>query len=783
MTNTANKIRFQVETQRVLEILSNEIYDSPYALMRENIQNAYDAILMRKSLEPNFIGEIKIKINSNIIKISDNGIGMEENVLRENFWKAGSSGKRGNALAEKAGVIGTFGIGAMANFGVCEKLEVITRPINSKTVYKTIAERDKLSISEDCIELYVITDESIDVGTTLIAYMDKQSLINYEGARNYLDSYILYLPIKVEINGINCSQKQYKEEYFNTKDTSILLNFTSQIDDSNFKYRIQGILTKNNSIKVQVDNISWQNNQISGELVLEQGKGHLMGLRNFFGMAPVPISQTYNLGGIVNLSILQPTAGREALSRESISFVNSLIISIEKVISEQIADTELIDKNQYFLNYIVKHNRYDLAKNINILLKPADINIALKEITTLRNEKRLRYYSGNDSTLIQMHANENTNLLVLSQSNPRRRIQQNFLSKERVEPVNDNVQIIKEYSRSELEISESAILFRMISILTDDYFLQNCNVYFAEISHQIPLMVKNENGTVNIYLSKETSTINQLKQTYHNAYEIFTSFLKDFIRNHIYSKIAQFVPSSTRQGADALQKILSKNKELYKYEFNEQGEIESLLSDYLRGDISLSDVLKQSKTITKTHSQRFSKNQVGTIENELPDIVHDNGEQIEPQPTSQTDISIIAYPPILRLDSETTKKLITTSEQRKELNFFKMFIGLSDQLYKKDKDFFLEPHTTKIIWGGHKVVYIFSHVSSRLTLYYDIELKGKLKDETIGGGAISTTTIVTGNRIFIPVPDNLESSFYIDKGKKEFYIRYDLIFESTESEQ
>ena len=42
-----NKIKFQVETKRILEILSNEIYDSPYALLRENIQNAYDAVLMR----------------------------------------------------------------------------------------------------------------------------------------------------------------------------------------------------------------------------------------------------------------------------------------------------------------------------------------------------------------------------------------------------------------------------------------------------------------------------------------------------------------------------------------------------------------------------------------------------------------------------------------------------------------------------------------------------------------------------------------------------------------
>lgn len=44
---TKERIAFDVETSRVLEILSSEIYDSPKAFLRENVQNAYDAVLMR----------------------------------------------------------------------------------------------------------------------------------------------------------------------------------------------------------------------------------------------------------------------------------------------------------------------------------------------------------------------------------------------------------------------------------------------------------------------------------------------------------------------------------------------------------------------------------------------------------------------------------------------------------------------------------------------------------------------------------------------------------------
>ena len=84
-------IVFEVETSRVLEILSSEIYDSSYALLRENIQNAYDAILMRKTADRNgqWLAQIAVSLDGQSLSIADNGIGMTEEVLRNNFWKAG----------------------------------------------------------------------------------------------------------------------------------------------------------------------------------------------------------------------------------------------------------------------------------------------------------------------------------------------------------------------------------------------------------------------------------------------------------------------------------------------------------------------------------------------------------------------------------------------------------------------------------------------------------------------------------------------------------------------
>ena len=151
---TTDQIKFEVETQRVLEILSREIYDSPLALLRENVQNAYDAVLMRCARDDAGLatGRIDITLQGSLLRIKDNGIGMTEEVLRNNFWKAGSSGKR-TQLASKAGVIGTFGIGAMANFGIATKLELTTRSKESPHTLTSVALRETLSIAEECITL------------------------------------------------------------------------------------------------------------------------------------------------------------------------------------------------------------------------------------------------------------------------------------------------------------------------------------------------------------------------------------------------------------------------------------------------------------------------------------------------------------------------------------------------------------------------------------------------------------------------------------------------------
>lgn len=144
-------IPFNVQIDRVLDLLCSQIYDSPLSLLRENVQNAYDAILQRRHKDSNFKNpEIRITIDGHTLSIYDNGIGMDDKGLKSHYWTAGSSGKN-NPEARAAGVVGTFGVGAMANFGVCTELKVESRLYGTDITWTSGVKKADLSLTNNCI--------------------------------------------------------------------------------------------------------------------------------------------------------------------------------------------------------------------------------------------------------------------------------------------------------------------------------------------------------------------------------------------------------------------------------------------------------------------------------------------------------------------------------------------------------------------------------------------------------------------------------------------------------
>jgi molecular chaperone HtpG len=763
-------IVFQVDTTRVLTLLTKDIYDSPLAMLRENVQNAYDAVRMRFArkgpLEAG--GRIDIRIAGLEVTVTDNGVGMTEEVLRSNFWKAGSSGKN-SAAARQSGVVGTFGIGAMANFGVCDSLVVETRAEGSDVVLRSSAEKASLRIGEECIALAPVK-AARDIGTTVTATLDAAYPITVDRARAYLDPYVSLLPVPVRLNDTVISGATPEAKLRTAGRTFSALAMTPLNDNiCGGDFAIQ--VDTNGQVLVLVSNISLSGGAVEGGMALLQSGGQLMGLRSRFGLAPVPTIGTYQFGGFADLSFLQPTAGREALSRETIEHVTRLIGLAERAASELVAKTTWADKNTGFLQWILIHTRSDLADRVCIHSLPDDVEVELGDVQQKTKRRTVHYYTGNDRHVLNTFANERSTLLQVSPNNPRRTIQLRRLRELGIEQVPDTAQVTHVYAGSELSAAEASVLVKIASVLREDYLVVDAEVAFADISHGVTLLPQAiSGGRLRLYVARSSPLLPPLLEFYARAYDVFGQFMKDFVRVNVYPNVQQFVPSSTRGGVDALRKLLQRNRELFRYEETDRGDLEGLLGEYLRDKAKLTDVIQAARSAARTHTQTVYREQVGRLESIVPDVT-----QSPVVRSTEEGAELTASPPIIRDDVSSDLKILTTDEKHPQLNGFTMLLGLSDRLMQTEAEFFRRPHTTRILWGGHRVVYIFTEPTGGLSLYYDIELREPIDLSKTSGGMFPTTTLITKKRIFVPVPDALAEEFRIDDGPKEFFVRFDIL--------
>ena len=765
--STRERIAFNVETSRVLEILSSEIYDSPYAFLRENVQNANDAILMRCQAEDLRLEDrrIEITVKDDKLTVFDDGIGMSEEVLRSNFWKAGSSGKK-SELARRAGVIGTFGIGAMANFGICTLLRVETRYYQSDTTLISWAKREDLNIAQECVELERIFDKR-EAGTLIIAELDPSQNINAAAACAYLKQYVRFLPIPVSVNNDIISQEAFEDTVANRSEGFQTVASRPASRDA-FTVTLDISVNDQNRILARARDISLHGNQIAGKVFLVQQDGSILAYRNLFGLAPVPVSSHYGLSGFVNLDILTPTAGREALSRESVQHIAKLVELIEAEASVIISNTDAADANRQFQEYIRSRRLTHLAHKVKVFVRPAEEMIALGDVKEYEQEKNKYYYTGRDPEILQRFAHPQANLFHVSRENPRRTLQTQYLSKIAGLSKVPEQTFVEKIPRLDLTLEEAMFLLRLRVVLLDDYLMPNIDIAFARISHGVAVHVEPKDDVLYISIERSSPAVATVTEVYRSARDVFDGFVKDFVREHIYPHIRSHVPSSTKQGRDALYRRLKANKELFRLEEGDYGAIEALLSDYLTGTVGFDEVLRNAGNRTSSQRQRLSNEQIGTLENEFPDI-------IEPSGMSESADEFLPMPPILRTDIASTMKVLTVERQYPRLNNFQMFLSVSDSMFKREGDFLRWPHTTKLIWGAHRVIHIFTDEIGEMSLYYDIELKTPLETEQTGGQMLATTTIVTKNRIYVPVPKLLETAFQVTDGTKEFFIRFDTI--------
>lgn len=159
----------------LLKLLVNPLYgNNPAFAVRELLQNSIDAC-QERMIHGGGKGKIEINIdteNKQFI-ITDNGIGMSEDVLINYYLVAGSSYRKSDNWKDtymnddgsiKICRIGKFGIGVLATFLIGNEIEVITRYLNDEKGYCFTLNKNKNSALD-------VERTNNEIGTTIKIHM------------------------------------------------------------------------------------------------------------------------------------------------------------------------------------------------------------------------------------------------------------------------------------------------------------------------------------------------------------------------------------------------------------------------------------------------------------------------------------------------------------------------------------------------------------------------------------------------------------------------------------
>lgn len=206
----AKKGGISVSTENIFPVIKRWLYSDKDIFMRELVSNACDAITKHSRLvslaqADEFSGEYRVDVavskKAKTIRISDNGVGMNEEELDRYINQIALSGAldfiakyegaENPEGSEKSGIIGHFGLGFYSAFIVADKVEIETKSFaGGKAVHWVCDEAGNFEMEEG---------ERESQGSDIILHVNDQSLEYLDSVklRGVLDKYCSFMPFPI----------------------------------------------------------------------------------------------------------------------------------------------------------------------------------------------------------------------------------------------------------------------------------------------------------------------------------------------------------------------------------------------------------------------------------------------------------------------------------------------------------------------------------------------------------------------------------------------------------
>lgn len=718
-----------IDFESVLRIISKQIYETPLAFLRENVQNAVDAVRIQAHREQVTPADgqyrIEVTVNGREVRVRDNGIGMTKAELQTLFWTIGASGKR-TAEAAEAGCVGTFGIGGFANFGICNKLEVISK--TQEAIQGTLTRLSQDDIQSAGARIPTVTveasNDSSPRGTIVVGYLRNDP--NVEEMRRYLRDFVRFVPIAIYFNGEKVSQAKFTDldDKENLKEISSDLEQWQEGSLSVFGRLYED---RGHTLVAAVEGLTVGEQRVamSGQIRFEAGS--LDVFKRGFKLCATQVPSIIGTTGRLDSDLFVPTAGRDSLDDTTTALLGQIAQALERMAVLVVLDsTERIAQHTRIFRYVVKRGLIDKLDKVRVSLADgSDSTLADIKRRAAEGGVGVFFGSAQKQALNQIMQARGHIVVLLSGDGHRKLAEQQYLELYcAAKPFDGMIDIIEPYP--DLTRFHKFFLSELEFNVSKSYEVHSLRILPGKLTEDIPVFVREQGKDkgLEILVDVKHSEIAKLESLGYTP--ILYSLVSTFCHEYLGPTLKKWSPKFFGNGALNLELLSKRRSELW-----------VLVKD----DVGIIRKGGQKQVVTRSD--------IHVVDVRPGQVVSD-----QPKPT-------ITKPRILQIVNDDGSTGIGG-----------YYIRLPDSAFNAYGDLLPECESRGVVWAGNKIEYVVSDTVSA-AFKYEIRLDQVVAAATSNGevraeGALQLERPLQQmfEGLYFPIPSSLEQ-FLVPRDNNE----------------
>lgn len=734
----SNGFQVGIEFESVLAAISKQIYETPLAFIRENVQNAVDALRMQAARQTADSAAAPLSVRISAIdktcEIADNGIGMSLEDLRNLFWTIGASGKR-TPEARAAGCVGMFGIGGFANFGVCDDLVVVSQSSDDSVGHSTRLSRADIEGAGGGIPQVSVggSSDAAPRGTVIRAQMKEP--VDQQALAEYVRDFVQYANEQVFFNDKLVSGQPFRLPSETGDGLSRVESEDATWTHGNVTVHGSLFETPGHTLQAELDEltVAGESVRLKGWLRFENGPIDI--LKRGFKICSTSVGTQIGVSGVIDCDRLSPTAGRDSLNPESSALVASIVASMERAaVLAVLASPERIAQHTRIFRY-VRVNQL-VAQLSNVLVELADGSELRLEDLRRRAEGGVKvfYASSKNRTLSQLLQTRGHAVVQLPADQDKQIAVRDYLASYcAAEQFDGRIECGEEYA--DLTIFEKAFLSELEQTIVSAYDVESTRLIPGRLTEDVPVYSPpSKNSELTIYVDVRHSEITKLERLGINA--LFFSMVAAFCREYLGATLRSRSPKFFGSGALNLDWLAKRRSELW-----------VLMTDEI-------EVLSRG-----TQRQIVRSSDVAVVHAGGPSAGGANGDD----GSSEADGGHGREPKLVRIEG---------SDEFQTLSGY--YLRIPNSTYVAYGDVIQQCDTRGSVWAGNKIVLV---ASDAISTAFQFEVRLDRIITTAGdtgvvvGGAAEITRPLQAlfNGLYFPIPEELES-FLVPGGSQEIRI-------------